>query len=208
MSFWSFLPSIVTAGATLYGASQATKSSDRAADQALEATREASRVSEANLNANRSAASPGLLRTQEIINRGSKLTPEQQQAVDDSRRQSINALKGSSLRGSARATSAVVSDTDNRIRNNFMQSNRNTSDGAALGLAGQYFNANTSSANSLSNNLINQGNIEASNTLGQGALRGGAIGDVGAVISDTLKNDVIKKRDSSYDTIEELPLNG
>lgn len=216
MSFWEGLLKVaVPAAATLYGAKMASDASDKAAKQATQATQagtdvqlEGLKVAQQNLEVNRRAASPGLLRTQEIIARGSRLTPEQEQAVEDSRRQSINALKGSSLRGSARATSALVSDTDKRVRNNFMTQNQNAADSAARSLAGQYFGAGTNIANNatqtgnaVSQGLVNQGNIQASNTLGQGALRGQAIGDVGAIIADSVKNDFQDKRDSSYERV-------
>lgn len=216
MSFWTNLLKVaVPAAATLYGAKLSSDAGDKAAKQAAQSTQAgtdaqlaALDLAQQNLQVNRRAASPGLLRTQEIIARGSKLTPEQEQAVEDSRRQAVNALKGSSLRGSARATSALISDTDKRVRNNFMTQNQNAADTAARGLAGQYFGAGTNLAqtatntgNAISQGLVNQGNIQASNTLGQGALRGQAIGDVSAIISDSLKNDFQDKRDSSYERV-------
>jgi hypothetical protein len=212
MSFWAFLPQILSAGATIYGTSQATKASNKAANQASQATQDATNAQLAGieqakreLEVNRQAASPGLLAMQETIARGSKLNPEQEQAVADSRNQGLNALRGSSLRGSARATSAIVNDVDTRQRNNFMATNQQRADNAATQLGGQYFNAGNSIANAatqsgsaLSQGLINVGTTQAANTLGTGALKGQAIGDIGAIIADATKERIGQSRDSSY----------
>ena len=214
-SFWDFLPTALTIGATLYGADQSSKANTQAANTMAKAQTagtaaqvDALKLAQHELDVNRTAASPGLLATQEIINRGSRLTPEQELAVTDSRAQALNALKGSSLRGSARATSAVVSDTDQRVRNNFMSQNQNQANSAALGLGGQFFSAGQNLANTaaktgdvISQGLVNTGDIYGANTIGQGALRGQAIGDVGAVIADTIKDGVKKERDSSYSKV-------
>lgn len=220
MSFWDFvpkiLPTLITVGATLYGANQASKSNDRAAQQATQASRDATNAEVQGLNTarqelavNRQAASPGLLATQEVIARGSALTPQQQQAVEDSRQQALNSIKGSSLRGSARATSAIVSDTDTRVRNAFMDQNQARADNAAQNLSSQYFGAGNNMANTaaqtgsaVSRGLIDAGNIAASNTMGQGTLRGQAIGDIGAVIADQVKETMREKRDSSYERVK------
>ena len=212
MSFWDFVPALVTAGATLYGVNQASKATQKAADTLKQANNNATNVEMAGLDAaknvvaqNQSAASPGLLAQQEIINRGSALTPEQEQAVADSRTQAINSLKGSSLRGSARATSAIISDTDNRVRNNFMTANQRDADQAAGTLSGQYFTAGNSLASNAtdagkaaSTGLMNSGNIDASNLTGQAKLSGQAIGDIGAVIADQVKSNISDQRNSSY----------
>ena len=216
MSFWaSILKVALPAAATLYGAKVASDANAQAANQASQASQAATdaqlkglEIAQKNLEINRAAASPGLTATQEIINRGSKLTPEQEQYVADSRDQSLNSLKGSSLRGSARATSAIVSDTDNRVRNNFLTQNQNAATNAATNLSNQYFNSGKSiadnavnSGNTASAGLTDQGNIQANSTLGQGTLNGQAIGDVGALISDGIKSSINEKRDSSYERV-------
>jgi len=190
-SFWdAILPTLITAGVTYYGFKTQSKANDQAANQMTKANQQGTAV----LQENRAAASPGLLATQGIISRGSTLTPQQEMAVDDSRQEALNALKGSSLRGSARTTSAVVADTDKRVRNAFMDQNQNRADNAALGLSGQYFSA----GRDVSKGLVDTGDIAAANTLGQGALRGQAIGDIGALIADQVKDNMQKERDSSY----------
>lgn len=212
MSFWNFIKDVAPIAATIYGASQTSKASNAATQQANQANKDATQIqlksledANRNLEVNRAAASPGLLRTQEIIARGSTLTPEQIMAVEDSRREGINALKGSSLRGSARATSAIVNDIDTRQRNNFMATNQSNADSAAKGLATQYFGAGADVANLqakqgtvASQGLINSGNLIAQNTLGQAATRGNAIGDISAILTNKAKQSIQDERDQNY----------
>lgn len=211
-SFWDFVTPLIPVAATLYGLNQTTKASNKAADtmaaaqeHGTDAQLEGLKMAKQELAVNRTAASPGLLATQEIINRGATLNPAQLQAVEDSRQTSLNALKGSSLRGSARATSAIVADTDKRVRDNLMQQNQTRADTAATGLSSQYFGAGNNMANNstaaggvISQGLVNTGDINAANTIGQANLRGQAIGDIGATIADTIKDNVQKERDSTY----------
>lgn len=215
MSFWNFVKDmgpLLAVGATLYGADQASKSNNQAATIMAGAQKEGTaaqleglKMAKEELAVNRTAASPGLLATQAVINRGATLTPQQETAVADSREEALNALRGSSLRGSARATSAIVSDTDKRVRQGFMDANQGRADSAAAGMAGQYFGAGNNMANNstaaggvISQGLVNTGNIQGANAIGQGALRGQAIGDIGAIIADSVKDNVKKERDSSY----------
>ncbi len=193
-SYWDWLPALITAGATIYGVNQKSQATNQATKQLADANNQSTQI----LQENRTAASPGLLATQDIIGRGSTLTPAQELAVADSRDQALNALKGSSLRGSARATSAIVADTDKRVRDNFMSQNQGQADAAATGLSGQYFGSGTQ----VSQGLVNGGNIQAANTLGQGALQGQAIGDVGALIADQVKTNLQNERGSSYAKVQ------
>ena len=220
MSFWNFvkevLPVAIPAAATIYGANQVSKANNQAAQISTQATQDATSAqlagleqAQENLIVNRNAASPGLLATQKIIARGSKLTPEQETAVADSRGQALNSLKGSSLRGSGRATAAIVSDVDNRVRNNFMAQNQTASDNAAKYLSSGFFSSNSALAgnqaqqgSTISKGLTTTGDIQASNTQGQAAIQGQAIGDVGALIADSLKASQQEKRDSSYERVE------
>lgn len=216
MSFWDFvkpmLPALVAGGVTLYGAKMATDASDKAANQvtaannaATQAQVDALKTGQQNLEVNRNAASPGLLAMQELIARGPQLTPEQEMAVGDSRTQALNALKGSSLRGSARATAATVADVDTRTRNNFMTANQQQANTAASTLGGQYFSSGVNIANNasqqgtaLSEGLMNNGTVAGANTIGKATVQGQAIGDIGATIADSLKDQINKSRDSSY----------
>lgn len=217
MSFWSFvkdvLPTVLKTGATIYGAKQSSDATALAGQQATQASQEATaayleglRQSQLQFEQQQKAASPGLRALQGQVARGARLTPDQERAVEDSRRESINALKGSSLRGSARATSAIVSDTDTRVRGGFRERNIRQSDDAAKALSGQYFGAGSNLANTYANQgniasqgLLNTGNIQSSSTLGQGAIKGQAIGDIGAIIADQIKNSELEKYNQNYE---------
>lgn len=205
MSFWSFVgniaPTLIGAGTTLYGASQAKKADNKATQQLLEAQQQASaqeqeaiRLAQARLIEQQQQASPGLTGLQEIIGRGARLNPEQQRSIDDARRRSLDALQGGSLRGSARATAATVADVEGRMRDQYMTSNQSRADQAASNLSGQYFNAgqniadlNLRSGSSASSGLTNMGNITAANTVGTAARSGEALGHIGALIADEIK---------------------
>lgn len=204
--FWDFLPTILQVGATIYGTAQASSANNKAASTLAAAQKAGTAAEVAGLNtaqqvtaANQSAASPGLLAEQAIVNRGTDLTPAQEQAVADSRTTAINALNGTGLRGSARATSATIADTDQRERDNFMQQNQNNANTAAGALTGDYFQAGnnlatnaTNTGQAISQGLINTGTIQGSNDIGQGKLTGQAIGDVGATVANTVKSGIVQ----------------
>jgi len=213
MSFWDFvgniLPTVLPkAAATIYGAVQKSATNAAATRQANDANVQATQaqqlgLEEANRNfqVSRNDASPGLIYAQNLISRGSALTPQQEMAVADSRKVSLNALKGSSLRGSARATSAVVNDTDIRQRNDFMARNKSSADSMAGNMTTQYFNSGNNIANNAiargdvaSQGLVNVGNNVVQNTNNQGKLRGQAIGDIGAIIADQAKVGLFNER--------------
>lgn len=201
MSFWTFLKDVtplLAVGATVYGANQSAQANTQAANTMTAAQDKAMTAANTVYKANQGAASPGLLATQAVINRGSRLSPEQEQQVADTRAQALNALKGSSLRGSARTTAAIIADTDKRTRDNLMSQNQTRADNAAGTLTGQYFNAANNIANVSSQGLVNSGNISAANTLGQAQISGQAIGDIGAIIADAAKTKAQEERKRSY----------
>lgn len=212
MGMWDWVPSVVSAGATLYGAYQSSKSNDKAAaiasdaqDRATDAQIQALNTATRLMTQQQQQASPGLVALQRVLGSADELTPTQIRAIEDARRTSLDSLQGGSLRGSAGATAAVVRDVEGRMTDQFMQSNRNRADQAASNLSGQYFNAGKNVADltlgtgtAASQGLINTGNINAANTMGQGAIRGQAIGDIGAIIAAQMKDDDIKTRQSSY----------
>lgn len=225
MSSWDWLiklaPAVIGAGATMYGASQQSKAQEQAAQgaataqqQATAAEQESLRIARENMLRQQSAASPGLVGVQQIIGRGEALTPLQEQSLEDARRSTLNTLQGGSLRGSARATAATVADVEGRMKNQFIEMNRNRADQAASNLSGQYFNAGNNVSNldlktgaSASQGLLGVGNTDYANTLNQGVIKGQAIGDIGAVIADSLKTSQQEKRDSSYEPVKYEDIN-
>ena len=211
-SYWDWLPAVITGGATLLGTKMttdankaATSTANAGTDAATKAQLESLNRAELILKQQQTAASPGLMRMQQMVGAGDQLTPSQITALEDARRTSLDALKGGSLRGSARATADTVRKVEGDMRNQFLESNRNRSDSAATNLSNQYF----SSGNAVANNAVNAGNAVSSglvSTAGNNAnltttnsqIQGKAIGDIGAIIADQLKADNQKKRDSSY----------
>lgn len=228
MSFWDFVPDIITVGASLWGADQqqkantqsaevAAQANTQSAEQLLQAQQEATAAQQAGIEAatdvyqmQRADASPGLIHNQNIIGRGADLIPAQQRALDEARRTTIDSLHGGALRGSARATAATVGDVEGRMRDSYLEQNRNRADQAASNLSGQYFNAGSNEANmnlqtgnTASQGLINTGQITSSNTQEQAkntinanqntaSIKGAAIGDISAVIADQVKQNRIK----------------
>ena len=215
MSFWDWVPALITTGATIWGAKKAADATQQAANTAATAQTGATAAEQAGIKTATGTqkqlmtqASPGLVGIQRVIGAADTLTPAQLTALEDSRRTTLDALRGGSLRGSARATSATVRDVDGRMTEGFLDANRQRADQAASNLSGQYFNAGNNIANlnlqtgkTASAGLINTGDINAANAIGQGNISGTAIGDIGAVIADQLKQDNAKKRDSSYAAI-------
>lgn len=216
MAFWDFVkdlaPTVLSVGATLYGANQKSKAADQSSQALIDAQNRATQAqldaiaqAERIYNSQQQAASPGLLAVQRIISRGDELTPYQQDQINDARLQTLNALQGGSLRGSARATAETVRDVEGRMKNQFMESNRNRADTLAGNLSNQYFssgnnaaNANLKGGDSVSTGLLNTGIVDASNIMGQASTKGDAIGNITAVIADQIKQANQEKRDSSY----------
>lgn len=222
MGMWDWVvdiaPTLIKAGTTLYGADQKSQSYDKATNAGIAAQeaatqREIAAREEANamLRAQQQAASPGLTALQGVIGRADQLTPVQIQALDEARRTGIDSLNGGSLRGSARATAATVGKIEGDVRNAMLAQNQNRADNAASSLAEQYFSAGNTMANNTvgtgqvaSQGLTSVGQLQSNNAINQGAINGTAIGDIGAVIADSLKAETNKKRDYQYERIDEM----
>lgn len=197
------LPTLVSAGTTLYASNQAKSANKKAAQQENLSTQAAAALSKQYLDnaqqqfgAMRTQAQPGVDRlTQLATTDPNSLTPDQIRALSDARESSLAGLAVSGLRGSGKATSAVINDTQKRMREGYVSNNQTRADTAASNLSGQYFNAGNNEANvnrdlatSGSNALMKQGETTSSATTANGALSGQAIGDIGAIIADQIKN--------------------
>lgn len=222
MGMWDWVvdmaPTLIETGVKAYGANQKSKAYNAATDTSVAAQqaateREIAAREQANLilRQQQQAASPGLTALQGVIGRSDQLTSAQIQALDDARRTTLDSLQGGALRGSARATAATIADVDGRIRSQMLSQNQNRADNAAGSLAGQYFSAGNSVANNTigsgqtaSQGLTNIGQLQANNSINQDAINGTAIGDIGAVIADSVKAAQNQKRDSSYKDIQVL----
>src|ERR1035437_3925853 len=205
-SYWDFIPAALSLASTIYGTKQKSAADAQAAATAATAQANAVKAEQMGLataaqvtGQNQGAASPGLLADQAIIARGTALTPAQQQAVTDANTTAINAMNGTGLRGSARATSAVIADTTARNTATFEQQNQNNANTAAGQLTPQYFAAGNSlagnavaSGTSGSQGLVNTGNIAGNTQITQGALQGQAIGDIGATAANLYKSNIVQ----------------
>jgi hypothetical protein len=131
---------------------------------------------------------------QETIAGANGLTPQQQAALEDTRRQTNNALAVSGLRGSGRAAVAAVRRTEADFTNNALDQNRRRADQAASSLSGQYFQAGNQAANTDVRSGMAQGQanfqtgmIGAEQGIADATQRGRAIGDIASIINDTAK---------------------
>ncbi len=209
-SFWDWAPTLLQVGTTIWGASQQADATKAAAQTAANAQNSATaaqlqgiELARQTMQQQQAAASPGLVSMQNVITRGTGLTDNQKTALDDARRTTMDSLRGSGLRGSARATAATVKKVEGDMRGQYLDANQARSDQAASTLSGQYFNAGNNIANlqtgagtAVSNGLTSVGDINASSQLGTASTTGKAIGDIGAIIADEIKNG--QKRDTSY----------
>lgn len=220
MGMWDWVadlaPTLIKAGTTIYGANQKSNAYEDAtatsvAAQKAATDREIAAREQANvlLKQQQQAASPGLTALQGVIGRSDQLTAAQIQALDEARRTTLDSLQGGALRGSARATAATVSNVDGTMRNQMLSQNQQRADNAASSLAGQYFNTGNTIANNtagtgqvVSQGLTNVGQLQSNNAINQGTINGTAIGDIGAVIADTVKASQNQKRDRAYTSTE------
>lgn len=195
-SWWDWAPTLLQVGTTIWGASQQANATQAAAQTAANAQNAATQAQLDIYNKQQAAASPGLTQMQNIINRGDALTQDQTNSIDKARRTTLDSLRGSGLRGSARATISTVKGVEGDMTNQYLTSNQNRVDSAASGLANQAFASGNNAANAVSSGLTSVGDINASSQLGTANTTGKAIGDIGAIIADEIKNN--QKRDSSY----------
>jgi hypothetical protein len=190
------------AGATLYASNQATQANLQAAQIAAQASarqvdaiREGTALAQQRFDTVQQQAQPAVQQLQRIAATDPyALSPAQQQEVDDARRQTLNALAVSGLRGSGRATVAAVRKVEDSTRGRLIDQNQQRADTATTGLAGQYFNAVGQAANidaasgyAAGHGYANQGGIQASALLANANVQGRALGDIAAVTADALK---------------------
>lgn len=204
------------AGATLYVGQQAAAANVQAAQIAAQAqARSAAAIQEGNrlaqqrfeqqqadTKAMQAQIQPAVGRLQTMAAADPyAMTPQQDQEVDDTRRQTLNALAVSGLRGSGRATVAAVRRAEDNTRGRLIQQNQQRADAATTNLSGQYFslqgagnqmatqaaNVDASTGQAVGGTIQNQGNLQAESLLANTSLQGKAIGDIAAVTADSLK---------------------
>lgn len=207
---------MIKTGATLWGSNQTANAQADATNQQIASQNQSTQLqidamnqAQSNFETQQTQASPGLIALQNVVGRGSDLTAEQERALGDARRTTVDAISGGSLRGSAGATSAIIADVEGTMRDNYITQNQNRADSAGT-LSNQYFSAGKNIAqNNINTGIvgaqgaISTGNVQATNTVVQDQIRGNAIGDISAVIADQVKKQTTDIRDSSYSKAEE-----
>lgn len=199
------------------GNDKATSQANQATQQQMLAQQQANQLAQQKLGLAKqeyqgmqAAAAPGVERMRTLaLSDPNTLTPTQMTALEEAQRQTLNGLANSGLRGSGRAVTASIRDVQGGLRNQFVDSNRVRADNAASALSGQFFNSGTNAAgvnsmqanvdqNTGANNANYLGQIgtnTAANTTANTSTIGKAIGDIGAIINEELKN---KYKESSY----------
>lgn len=205
----SWIDPVIKGGASIIGATiaadanrEAGERASQAAQQQAEAIRQGNALAQQRFEQTRADTLPALTYQKEQIARGEKLTPDQEARLGDVRRTAQNALAVSGLRGSGRATVALVRQSEADFTNNAMAQNRQNANQSATSLSSQYFRANDNAANTdaatgraVGQGLATAGMYDAQAGLSNANLRGRAIGDIGTIINDTLKEG----RRSNYD---------
>lgn len=180
MSWFDWVPTLLNVGTQLYTNSTANAASRSAANTEAAAAKAAAdaqvagqqqaagyyAASKANDQALQTQAAPGVSQQQLAIAQQNTLTPAQNLALDNARRQSMTALNTSGLRGSGRATVATIKDVDNTMRTQYMDQNRQRADQAATALSSQYFTSGRDINNS--NTQIGQSKVGAGQATAQG----------------------------------------
>lgn len=188
------------------------KAQEIARDAEREATaRESALIREGNaaaqerLDAQAALALPGQTALRRIVAADPNvLTPQQEEALADARRSTVNALNTSGLRGSGRATLSALRGVESDFRTGAGETNARLRQDAANRLAGTNTATNLRAAtfdvaegNRLGGveggGLRNVGAIESSIEPANAALRGQTLGDIAAIIS----SDEKKRRRSS-----------
>src|SRR5574341_346388 len=148
MGFFDSIGSIIGAVGTIGGAVIGAQANKKAAKKAAKASaastaayrEEAKKARDiyGNIQAE-TAAGPSYLRR--IISGSTSLTPAQLAERDELRRSTLNALSAGGLRGSGRAVTAAIRNTESDFTNKAVASNQARADTAADRFAAPYFNA-------------------------------------------------------------------
>lgn len=240
MSWYDWLAPVLQIGSTIFNANSNINANDRIAQTSNQATQaaaaakaEAQRaaqaqygVEEQKLQELQSSAAPALSKVNQLINRNPGLTPAQQMALDEARRQSMNSLVAGGMAGDGRALTAGVRNIEDNMRANFIDANQQASNQAATGLAGQYYTTGTAAANvnnNIAKSLVDTGTDAASaiNDVGQTnaknimsnqnqttASAGTALNDiVGAITAQQKANALRNNNDGQYTGLNKKPQN-
>ncbi len=200
-SFFSggnWLPAALMTGATIYSATTASNANRQAAQIQANAINQSTALANQRFQAVQQQAAPGIAYQQQAIQQAGTggLTAAQNIAVDDARKQAVNAMSVSGLRGSGAAVTDAVRRVEAGTTANFMDQNQGRADRAATALSSQYFGAaNAMGANDTRAGYAT-GQIGADLTTSDASLRGRAIGDIATIIADASRDG---SRRGAYD---------
>lgn len=205
MSIWS---AVIPATASIIGAGIGVGGNLLGASASKKAAKKAAKLEEAKLaeatrqyNEIRTDAAPGVAYLRNLVAVPQNgLYPDQIAAQEEVRRQGLNDISHSGLRGSGRAVTAALKKIDSDFYNTAMAGNRNARQQAASQLAGPYFTAGSniaqatlSGGQSQAASIADQGNTTANATLANSELVGKALGDISSLAASEIKG-----RDSRY----------
>lgn len=145
-AFGRAIPAAIGAGITTYGNQRAANTIAGASNQAAAAMAERARIARETMRPIADRTAIGVDHLRNIVAAPQQLTPAQQIAMQDAQRNAHRTVTAGPLRGSGRATAAVLNDVTNRTHAGFLEANRARADNAAGVLAGQNLAANTTMA--------------------------------------------------------------
>lgn len=202
--FDAIIPAVASIGGALISSSankSATATSNKALKQANALRQQAIDKATGIYSDLKTESAPAVRYLQDVVaNPVGGLYPDQVEAQQEERRNALNDVSHSGLRGSGRAVTASLKKVDSDFYNNAMAQNRGNRMNAAGQLTGQFFQAGDNTANALlsggnaaadteektGNNSANLGTTNAS-------LVGNTLGDIGSLIAQETKG-----RDSRY----------
>lgn len=204
----SLFDAIIPAVASIAGSvisssanSAATKKQNKALEQANQIRQKAITDAEGIYQGQEEQAAPAVQYLRDVVsNPVGGLYPDQLAAQQEERRNALNDISSSGLRGSGRAVTAGLKRVDSDFVNSALAQNRGNRQNAANTLAGQSFTAGENTART----LLSGGDAAASTTEDMGTnqanlgttnanLAGNTIGDIGSLIAQETKG-----RDSRY----------
>ncbi|MDG4721146.1 hypothetical protein [Thalassospira aquimaris] len=203
--------SLADTGLSLYSNRKTQQANDAAADRIVAANQQnADAMEAANLAAQSrfeqlsADAQPGVTYLKKLAAGDPyDLTPGQEQYLSDARRDAVNTLSRSGLRGSGRAVTAALKEVDSDLRNNFINSNLSRGDQAAGQLAGMNSSATRAAADyGIDAARSGTGNLGTSADVAGGAgIANQELGNSGlADVSSTISSLVKEGRKSRYFT--------
>jgi hypothetical protein len=204
---------VLLGGAVLGSAVISSSANRRAADVAANTAaaqtaeiRRANEAAQARFDAMQTAAEPGVTGLRAVaLQTPATLTPEQQAGYEDINRAAVRTASAGGLRGSGRATTAIINKAQSDFRNRAIADNRARQDAAQRSLSQPFFSAGTGAANvdvatgrDIAGITGRAGETAANLETAQGGVYSSALSDIAAVI-----NDKTKKRESRYGASED-----